>query len=206
MDSPFFLFLIGLLFILLFGGLSLMRREGLSLRFAVESLVFTCGVALLTWGLNFSLHPAIFLLALYLVTLRIRLLVDIGNWFARRRDFNTAEKIYLFANRLWTDNSSRLILHVNQGTLRLQQGALDEAILIFRNLLSEAPHGLLGIRYETAAHYNLGIAYLRKGLDAQAVAEFNTVLDIWPASEFSRAASNALARHRRTQSTKPNPE
>ena len=53
-------------------------------------------------------------------------------------------------------------------------------------------------------HYNLGIAFRRKGLESQAVKEFNTVLEIWPVSEYARAASNALARH--NQSQKPKPE
>jgi tetratricopeptide (TPR) repeat protein len=201
MDTPYMLFLVGLLFIILFGGLSMLRREGLSIRFAVESLGFTAITALLTLGLNFSIHPAIFLLALYIVTMRVRLMVDVGNWFARRKDFSTAGKIYEFAGQLWTDESGRLILRINKGTLQLQQGALDEAILIFKNLLAETHHGFLGIRYESAAHYNLGLAYLRKGIDALAVAEFNAVLEIWPASEYARASRNALNRHR--QSSKP---
>jgi tetratricopeptide (TPR) repeat protein len=201
MDSITLLFLIGFLFILLFGGLSLLRREGLSIRFAVESLAFTGLVALLTLWLNFTIHPAIFLMAIYIVTMRIRLMVDVGNWFARRKNFSIAEKIYDFAGLLWADASNRLILQINKGTLRFQQGAMDEAILIFRNLLAETHHGFLGIRYESAAHYNLGVAYMRKGLEAQAVAEFNTVLEIWPASEYARAARNALTRHR--QSSKP---
>ena len=205
MDTPVLLIIIGFLYIVVFGGLSLLRKEGLSMRFALESVAFTALVALLSWSSGFYIHPAIFLFVLYLVTMRVRLLVDIGNMLARRRNFATAEKIYHLAARLWPDPGNRAIVAVNEGTLRLQQGALDESISILKELLNQASLGFLGIRYESAAHYNLGVAYHRKGLESQAVAEFNTVLEIWPASEYARAASHALERHHRRQDQKPEP-
>jgi outer membrane protein assembly factor BamD (BamD/ComL family) len=44
------------------------------------------------------------------------------------------------------------------------------------------------------------VAYRRKGLDAQATAEFNAVLDTWPVSEYARRAKAALeqGRHKST--------
>lgn len=195
MDSPFFLFLVGFLYIILFGGLSLLRREGLSMRFAIESIGFTALFGLIAWLTQIPIHPAIFLFALYLVTMRVRFLVDIANLFARRRDFVSAEAIYNLAGKLWPDATNQLILAVNRGALRLQQGALEESITIFKTLLQQSNQGFLGIRYESAAHYNLGIAYHRSGMESQAIAEFNIVLDIWPASEYSRAATRALARY-----------
>jgi len=204
MDSPIVLLAIGFIYIPVFGGLSLLRREGLSMRFAIESVIFTCLVTLFRWLTGVIIHPAIFLFVLYIVTMRIRLLVDIGNISARRRNFTTAEKIYNLALQLWPDPGNRLIVEVNKGTLLLQQGALDESINLFQNLLRGSDQGFMGIRYESATHYNLGIAFRRKGLESQAVKEFNTVLEIWPVSEYARAASNALARH--NQSQKPKPE
>jgi tetratricopeptide (TPR) repeat protein len=194
MDSPFFLFLVVFLYVVVFGGLSMLRREGLSTRFAVESVAMTIIVSLLAWALGTTVHPVIFLFFLYLVTMRVRLLVDIGNVFARRKNFPAANKIYDLASKLWPDSTNRMIVQVNQGTAMLQQGSLDHAIQVFNSLIAQSAQGYLGIRYESAAHYNLGIAYLRKGLEAQAVIEFNAVLEIWPASEYARAASNALAR------------
>ncbi len=202
MDSPLFLFLVGFLYIVVFGGLSLMRKEGLSIRFAAESVAFTVLVSLVSWLTGAWVHPAIFLLVLYIVTMRVRLLVDIGNTFARRRSFTTAERIYALAEKLWPDASNLAIVNVNKGTLRLQQGALDESIAILKNILQQSNLGVLGIKFESAAHYNLGVAYHRKGLEAQSVAEFNTVLDIWPSSEYARAADHALARHRQNQEPK----
>jgi tetratricopeptide (TPR) repeat protein len=195
MDSPVILIVIGFLYVLVFGGLSLLRKEGLSMRFAFESVIITLLVAVFSWATGTFVHPAIFLFVLYLATMRVRWLVDLGNLFARRKKFATAERIYSFAERLWPDPGNRAILSVNRGTLRLQQGALDEAILILKQVLQQANLGFLGIRYESAAHYNLGVAYQRKGQDAQSLAEFTTVLDIWPVSEYARAASRALERH-----------
>ena len=194
MDSPFFLFLVVFLYVVVFGGLSMLRREGLSMRFALESVGLTIIVSLIAWAMGVKVHPVIFLFFLYLVTMRVRLLVDIGNAFALRKNFSTAEKVYQLAGKMWPDSTNRLILQVNQGTSLLQQGNVEDAIQVFNALITQSAQGYLGIRYESAAHYNLGIAYLRKGQESQAVIEFNTVLDIWPASEYSRAATNALAR------------
>lgn len=199
MDAALVIIMVGFLFILVFGGLSLLRREGLSMRFALESLAITLVCAVIVWVGNFSIPPVFFLLLVYILTMRVRLMVDIANFFARRGNYATADRIYGWACRLWTDPANRLIVGVNQGALRLHQGALDESISIFRNILAQSERGFLGIRYESAAHYNLGVAYHRKGLESQAVAEFNHVLDIWPASEYARAASRALERHQKNQ-------
>jgi tetratricopeptide (TPR) repeat protein len=198
MDAPVLILLIGFLYIILFGGLSLLRREGLSMRFALESLAITLFFAGLNWAANLSIPAIVFLGIIYALTMRVRLLVDIANFFARQKNYAAAERIYALACRLWTDPSNRLIVGVNQGALRLHQGALDEAILALKNVIAQSEHGFLGIRYESAAHYNLGVAYQRKGLDAKAIAEFNQVLEIWPASEYARAASNAIARHQKS--------
>lgn len=169
------------------------------MRFAIESLVITLVGVVLTWAANLAIPPVFFLVFIYIVTMRVRLMVDIANFFARRGNYATAEKWYGWASRLWTDPTNRLIVGVNQGALRLHQGALDEAISTFKNILAQSEHGFLGLRYESAAHYNLGVAYHRKGLESQAIAEFNHVLDIWPASEYARAASQAIARHKKNQ-------
>jgi tetratricopeptide (TPR) repeat protein len=184
------------LFILLFGGLSLMRREGLSGRFALEALANTAGGAALAAANLFPLHPVLFLLLLYLVTMRVRLLVDVGNFFAMRGQFIQAQALYTLARRLLPDTTARLIVEVNEGTLKLQQGSLDQAVRIFQGVLEQAPHGRLGLKYEAASHYNLGVAYLRKGQESLAARAFNAAIDAWPASEYSRRATLALEKIR----------
>lgn len=194
MSAPALLLLVGLLYIVLFGGLSLLRREGLSSQFALEALIITgiaTGLAVLT---GFSIHPVLFLLVVYLVTMRTRVLVDLGNLFARRGDFGLADTIYNLASRLWPDRTSRLILQVNQATACLQQGRHDEAIASFQDILKSSEHGYLGVKYEAAVHFNLGVAYRRKDMETQAVREFNAAIDAWPASEYARQAEIALSK------------
>jgi tetratricopeptide (TPR) repeat protein len=198
---PILLLLVGFAYIVIFGGLSLLRREGLSLRFALEALVITglvTGFVVLT---GTYVHPVLFLLVLYLVTMRIRLLVDGGTLFARRGNFLQAERVYQLAAHLWPDQTGSLILQANRGTALLQSGKLDDAIAMFNETLAQKSSGFLGRKYEAATEYNLGVAYLRKGMDAQATVAFNTAIDTLPASEYARRAARALEK----QQHKDNP-
>ena len=196
MNLPLSLLLEGLLFIVVFGALSLFRREGLSVQFAIEATVITLVAVALAAFTPFAPHPILLLIVIYLVTMRVRLLVDLGTLLAQRGQFTQADRIYTLALRLWPDHAGRLIVEVNQGAACLQRNALDQAISIFKSVLEKAGQGYLGVKYESAAHYNLGVAYRRKNMEAQAVAEFNAVLDTWPASVYAHRADIALAQGR----------
>jgi tetratricopeptide (TPR) repeat protein len=196
MSLPMLLLLEGCLYIVLFGGLSLLRREGLSTRFALESIVLTLlGVGIAGWS-GFHIHPIVFLIALYLLTMRVRLLVDLGNYLARRRRFKQANRVYTLACRLWPDQASTLIVQLNQGAALLQQDRLDEAVAIFTGILGQVQAGYLGVKYEAATHFNLAVAYRRKKMEAQAVKEFQAVMETWPVSEYARRAEAALKQNR----------
>jgi len=188
--------LIGLLYIVVFGGLALLRREGLSIRFAVEAICITAIAVILVALTPIQIHPVLFLLLLYLITLRVRLLVDFANFFARRGNYVQAEKIYNLASHSWPDQTSRLIVMVNQAILWLQENKLDEAISLFKDVLNHANQGALGVKYEAAAHFNLGVAYLRRNNNSMATVEFNSVIDTWPASLYTQRAQQALERLR----------
>jgi tetratricopeptide (TPR) repeat protein len=196
--------LVGFLFALFIGGLSLLRREPLSGQFALETTIITLVAsgmaALMRLPVDFILL-ILFVVILYLITMRVRLLVDVGNLFARRKKFALAERFYSLAMRLWPEPNLRLLVRLNCGVLALQRGSLDEAITLFKELLRHAEQEKIGIKLEAALHYNLGIAYQRKNLDPQAVAEFNLVVDTWPLTEFARRASALLAQGR--QKIKP---
>ena len=196
MNLPMFLLLEGLLFVVTFGALSLFRREGLSIQFALEVTAITLVTVALTAFTLFAVSPILLLIVIYLVTMRVRLLVDLGTFLAQRGQFAQADRIYTLALRLWPDHAGRLIVEVNQGTACLQRNALDQAISIFKSVLEKAGQGYLGVKYESAAHYNLGVAYRRKNMEAQAIAEFNAVLDTWPASVYARHAQMALEQSR----------
>ncbi len=189
---------IGLLYIVVFGGTSLLRREGLSGRFVVESVCITAIVFILVVLAPVQIHPTVFLLLLYVITLRVRLLVDLANYFARRGKYSQTERIYNFATQLWPDQTSKLIVNVNQATLLLQENKLDESITLFTDVLSQANHRTLGVKYEAAAHFNLGIAYLRQNNNSKATIEFNSTIDTWPASLYAKRAQQALERQRQT--------
>jgi len=197
MSLPILLLLVGFSYIVLFGAVSLLKREGLSRRFAIEGGIFTILVSALTALTGIQPHPIFFLILIYLITMRVRILVDLGTMLAQRGQFDHADKLYNLAARLWPDTTNSLILQVNQGTSLLQQKKLDEAIAIFINILEQAGHGYLGVKYEAATHYNLGVAYLRKNMDANASIAFNAVIDTWPASLYARRAEVALEKHRR---------
>ena len=193
--------LIGLLYVVVFGVMALLRREGLSIRFAVESVCLTAIAIILVVLTPIQIHPVVFLLLLYIITLRVRLLVDLANVFARRGNALQAEKIYDFASHMWPDQTSDLIIKVNHAILLLQKNQLDESIALFTDVLAQANKGFLGVKYEAATHYNLGVAYLRKENSSLATVEFNAVLDTWPASLYAQRAQKALERQRNKPAT-----
>ena len=86
MASPLLLALSGLLYVLVFGGLMFLRQEGISARFAIEASVIVAigvGFAQVT---GFAMNPAWVSSCCTSITMRVRLLVDLGNMLARRRE------------------------------------------------------------------------------------------------------------------------
>jgi tetratricopeptide (TPR) repeat protein len=197
MSLPFLILLIGFLYALLVGGLALLRREGISVRFILESVAVTLLASGLAAASGIPINPVVFLMVLYLVTMRVRLLIDLANLFAKQGRFNPAERLYGLASRLWPDITGNLVLKINQATLLLQENKLEESAALFTEALQQADQGRLGVKYEAAAHYNLGVAYLRSNMDARAAVEFNAAIDTWPMSLYARRAEEALEKRRR---------
>jgi len=185
--------LIALLFTVFFGGLSLLRREGLPNRFAYEVLALTGASTLFFYALGTPLNPILLLVLLYLVTMRSRLLVDVGNTLAGGGHAALAERAYRLALRLWPDNIGRCLAEVNLGVLRLRQKRLDEAAALLEGVLAQH-QARLSERHEAACRYNLGVAYQKSGQELKAVHEFNKVIDLFPGSLYARGAQAALKR------------
>lgn len=196
MNLSLLILLIGFSYVVFVGGMALIRREGLSTRFAVEAAAITILVSGFIFLTNIQINPIIFLIVLYLITMRVRLLVDLASVFARQGRFALADRLFNFAAHLLPDTTSLLVLKVNQATLYLQRNDLDDAIGMYSDVLSNKDQGRLGLKYEAATHYNLGVAYLRKNMDANAAVEFNAVIDIWPGSLYARRAEIALEKRR----------
>jgi tetratricopeptide (TPR) repeat protein len=154
--------------VLLFGGLALVRREGLPMRFILEACILTGLVAGLAAVTEIEANPVLFLVAIYCFTMRIRLLVDIGNLIARNGYHGAASRIYRLALKLWPDDANRASVQINQGMLDLQTGRLDQSIERLRGALESGRKGTLSLKQESGCHHNLAVAYERMGMDAEA--------------------------------------
>ena len=197
MNPHLLILLLSLLFILVFGGLPVLRREGLSLQLAVETLVLTglsIGASLL---IGFRLEPILFFISLYLIVMRCRLLIDVGNLLASRGRPQLALSVYRLAMRLGPDFPVRLTALISYSAVLVRVGAPEEAIRILEEVLEKGKERLQ-LKNESACHYNLGVAYLRMGRESQAVREFNETIDVWPLSPYAQGARAALERRRST--------
>jgi len=190
MESPLFLPLIGLLYLLGFGALSFVRGQGFSARFAVEGVIITAiGTGLRYAGI--PVHPLLFLVVLYLVTMRVRLLIDLGNWFTARGQCGRAMGLFRLALRVGPDLSSRKIVLINRGVAELRNQDPEAAYVTLRQALADED-GHFGARHLAASYYNLGLACRRSGREAEAVRRFNEALDAWPDSLYGYAAKKEL--------------
>jgi tetratricopeptide (TPR) repeat protein len=189
------------LFVLAFGALGFLRREGLSMQFAIETAILTAVLVGGTWLAGISLSPFVFLIILYLVTMRSRLVVDVANMLVRRDRKTTAFRLYDLALALWPDAATRIIILTNRGAALLHSGQVDQAISALEGVLATSPSARLGIKYEAAAHYNLGYAYELKGEDSLSVLHYNEAIDVLPGSLYARAAQSALKRRKQQGSS-----
>jgi tetratricopeptide (TPR) repeat protein len=196
MDPTLLLLLIASLFILVFGGLGFLRREGLSVQFALEAVGLTVLLVGGTWLLDVQLSPFLFLALLYLVTMRSRLTVDVANFLVRRDQRDLAFRLYRLGLAWWPDAPSRLIVLTNRGAAQVYTGQIDAGIETLEGVLAIEQRPRLGLKYEAACHYNLGYAYEKKGDDARAIAQYNETIDLLPGSVYAQAAQAALKRRK----------
>lgn len=197
MDPYLLLLLIACLYILVFGGLGLVRREGLSIQFALEVAALTALFVGGSWLLGIPLSPFLFLIILYVVTMRSRLLVDLANMLVRRGRKEAAFRIYDLARNVWPDAASRLIVLTNRGAALLHGGQVEESIATLEDVLAAGQRSHLGTKYEAAAHYNLGYAYELKGEEALSVAHYKQAIEVLPGSLYAQAAQSALKRRKK---------
>lgn len=190
--APFLIILlVGLVYLLSFGMLSFLRRQGLSVRFAVEGLIVT-GIGSGLVYLAVPLHPLIFLLFLYLVTMRGRLLVDIANQFTSMGKHKMALALTQLTLRLKIDTTTRRIVLINHGHTLLRMGKTNEAYKTLKEALRGVGEDHFGAKYLAAGYYNSGLACQRTGREAEAVNNFKKAIDAWPRSIYGEAAEREL--------------
>jgi tetratricopeptide (TPR) repeat protein len=190
MHPSLLILLTSLLYLLGFGVLSFMRRQGLSTRFAVEGLVIAVIGTLLPL-VSVPIHPVLFLVVIYLLTMRVRLLVDLGNWFTSKGQFGRALDVYRFALRLGPDTVSRQIALINRGVTQLHMQDPEAAYLTLQDALADEQLRP-GAKYLAAGYYNLGLACRRTGREAEAICRFNEAIDSLPTSIYAHGARQAL--------------
>ena len=197
MNPHLLILTIGIFYTLIFGALSLLRREGLSTQFAIETSIITVIVIGIAWLTNMVVDPLPFLIFIYLITMRGRLLVDLANALSSRGRQRDAIKLLQWALGLLPDRSTRLVIQVNMGIVQLRRKNPASARMLFEEVLKEEDEGGgLGIKYEAACRYNLGKALMGQGKEPEAVRQFNEVMVIFPSSIYSKAAGMALEERR----------
>jgi tetratricopeptide (TPR) repeat protein len=202
--NPYLLIaMVGLCYAVIFGGLSVLRREGLSTQFAVEVLVLTALVLVGGVLTSTAVNPILFLAFVYLISMRARLLVDLANLLSTRGRQRDAMTVLQWAMNLYPDRSTRMIILVNMGMVQLRRQNPESAQALLESVLEEAKDGGLGIKYEAACRYHLGLALKRQGKESQAVHQFNETIGTYPNSMYSRAAEQALEQRRLAKESKP---
>ncbi len=187
---------VGLCYIIVFGGMSIIRREGLSTQFAYEALGITAVVELGALSTGTTVNPVLFLGLLYLLSMRVRLLVDLANLLSGRGRQRDAISVLQLALRLFPDRTARLIVLVNMGIVQLRRQSPESAQALLESALEEAKGGGMGIKHEAACRYNLGLALKRQGKEAAAVHQFNETIGVFPSSLYATAAERALEQRR----------
>ncbi|MGQ9569117.1 MAG: tetratricopeptide repeat protein [Anaerolineae bacterium] len=186
--------LVVFLYILLFGGLSLVRQEGLSARFALESLALGGLMVGASLAAGAPASPVLVLVALYLVTMRCRWIAELGTFLGRRGLVDLAQSLYGLALRLGPDTAARRIALLNRGAMWIRAGnpqAAQEVLEPFLQMEDLSP------RHAAAAHYNLGIAYERLGQGERAMRHFHAAIEASPGSLYALGAEAALRRRRK---------
>jgi len=138
-------------------------------------------------------HPILFLVILYLMTMRVRLLVDLSNVLTGRKRFRPALALHGFALRLGPDAASRQIALISRGVTQLRMGDPQAAYFTLKGVLLDEPVKL-AVREQAAGYYNLGVACERTARPQEAERCFRQAIEAMPSSIYALGADKALKR------------
>lgn len=192
MRHELMILLIGVAYALTFRLLAWLRRDPFSLQFILEAMGLTALAVLLSFLSIVRLHPILFLVLLYLLTMRCPLLVDLANAAARSGRFALAEKLYSLAGRLWPDAPACLVIAMNHGAAFILESRIPEAISLLEKVL-QTPD--LSPKNSAAAHYNLGVAYRSQGDIPKSKDHLHAAIEAFPGSVYARHAEAMLKKH-----------
>jgi tetratricopeptide (TPR) repeat protein len=202
MDPHLVILIIGLSYAVVFGVMALLRREGVTSQFILEAMVVTGLVAGGGYFTNSPANPFLFLVFLYIITTRSRLLVDLANLLSNRGRQRDAINILQVALRLYPDKPTRLIVLVNMGIVQLRRENPESARMLLETVLEDAQEGGLGLRHKAACYYNLGLAFQQLGKEGQAVRYFKEATEVFPGSPYGKAAAKAIEERRQGKKRK----
>jgi len=188
--------LVGVAYAAVFALMFVLRREGFSSQFILESLVLTLLIAAGGTLTGSQANPIFFLAFLYIMTMRCRLLVDAANLLSARGRQRDAISTLQVALKLLPDKATRLIVLVNMGIIQLRRENPQSAQKLLEIVLEEAKTGGLGTRYEAACQYHLGLAFQRQEKERQAAEHFDAAVEAFPGSPYGRLAEKALQERR----------
>jgi tetratricopeptide (TPR) repeat protein len=183
----------GLAIALVIALLSLIRHEGLPVQIGVELVVLSLLATAFSLSTGLPLQPVLLLIVLYLIVMRARLLVDLGNFFSGRGQFRLAETLYLLALQVWPDPFGRVGAMINLAVNHMRQRQWANAIDILTAVLETRPGGAPS-KLEAACRFNLGVAYERQGRPGMALQQYQAVTELLPNSLYARHASAAIKR------------
>ena len=189
MRHELLILLVGLAYALIFRLLAMLRRERFSAQFILEAVALTLLAAGLSFLAGIRLDPILFVLLVYVVTMRARLLVDVANLAARSGRFGLADRSYGLAWRALPDGPSRQVIGMNQGAALLLEGRVAEAISLLEKVLESSP---LSPKYAAATHYNLGVAYKAQEEERKAIKHLHAAIEALPGSIYARQAQAML--------------
>ena len=131
------------------------------------------------------------LLILYAVTMRARIVVDVGNFLCQRSRYDSAHALYRLTLRMWPEPIAHGSALINTSVAYLRAEEPERAATVLENMIAtEAPEA--GLTLQAAARYNLAVAYRKMGRESEARLLFQQVLDLHPGSMYGVGARHAL--------------